>query len=30
MMYKLKMFVADGGVLEKYLADILADGEDVK
>ena len=30
MMYKLKRSIADGGVLEKYLADILADGGDVK
>ena len=30
MMYKLKRSIVDGEVLEKYLADILADGRDVK
>ena len=30
MMNKLKRSISDGGVLEKYLADILADGGDVK
>ena len=30
MTYKLKRSIADGEVLEKYLADILADGRVVK